>query len=148
MMELVRQMMQDDVKGADLVLGSESTEEVEQPHTTGDTPTHAPPTPAPQPLLCQPHKLSPNVSLREFKVWYGVWSDHEELLQLRIQPLHMQLAYFQSCLTPKMRATLVHAISMDEDDHTNTMQQILTHIKTHLQRQRNIVLQRVRFEEC
>lgn len=50
-----------------------------------------PPVPAPRrhvsrPQVQAPHKLSPNVSLREFKIWRSAWADYEELLQLQEQP--------------------------------------------------------------
>ena len=94
-----------------------------------------------------PHKLSPDVSLREFKVWRGAWADYEELLQLRDQSARMQLAHFRSCLTPEMRGTLVHAIGVAEDDHSLSVDDLLAKVHGHFQRQRNVTLRRVRFEE-
>ncbi|KAG7176646.1 hypothetical protein Hamer_G015457 [Homarus americanus] len=94
------------------------------------------------------HKLSPDVTLREFKVWRSVWCDYEELLQLRNQ-LHRIQAHLRSCLTPEMRSTLAHAIGgLRGGPHPisganpRTDQGAST-----VQRQRNIALRRVRFEE-
>ncbi|KAG7164272.1 hypothetical protein Hamer_G003420 [Homarus americanus] len=99
-----------------------------------------------QPEVLAPHKLSPNVSLREFKLC-GAWADYVELLQLKSQPLRTQLSYLRSCLTPEMTATLAHAISDNEDDQAVTCDEVLTRFKEHPQRQRNVALLRVRFEE-
>ncbi|KAG0724087.1 hypothetical protein GWK47_041385 [Chionoecetes opilio] len=65
-----------------------------------------------------PHKLSPNVSLREYKVWRSAWADYEELLQHREQPVRTQLVHFRLCLTPEMGCTLAYAIGIAEDDDT------------------------------
>ena len=46
-----------------------------------------------------------------------------------------------------MRATLTHAIGVLEDDQSKTVDQIITLIKEHLQRQRNVALRLVKFEE-
>ena len=51
------------------------------------------------PQVQAPHKLSPSVSLREFKIQRCAWAKYEELLQLQEQPLRTQLAHFLSCLT-------------------------------------------------
>ncbi|KAG7164819.1 hypothetical protein Hamer_G019659 [Homarus americanus] len=40
-----------------------------------------------------PHKLSPDVTMWEFKVWRSAWSNYEELLQMRNQPHWTQLAH-------------------------------------------------------
>lgn len=94
-----------------------------------------------------PHKLSPNVSLREFKMWRSAWADYEELLQLRDQPARTQLAHFRSCLSPEMRGRLAHAVGVAEDDDTLPVREVLERLTTHFQRQRNVALRRVKFEE-
>ena len=66
-----------------------------------------------------PAQLSPEVSLREFKVWCGAWADYEVLLQLKRQPLRTQLAHFRASLTQEMRSTLAHAIGVSESVETN-----------------------------
>ena len=119
---------------------------------SGDPDTSQPPLPLPRryasrPQVQPPHKLSPEVSLLEYKVWRSAWSDYEELLQLSDQPARTQLAHFRSCLTSEMRETLVHAIGIPEDDDTIDVGDILDSLHKHFQRQRNVTLRRVRFEE-
>ena len=87
------------------------------------------------------------MSVREYKVWRSAWSDYKELLQLSDQPASTQLTHFRSCLTPEMRGTLVHAIGIPEDDDTTDVGDILDSVHKHFQRQRNVTLRRVRFEE-
>lgn len=111
-----------------------------------------PPVPAPRrhvsrPQVQAPHKLSHNVSLREFKIWRSAWADYEELLQLQEQPPRTQLAHFRSCLTPEMRGTLAHAVGISKSDDSVPLKRVLDHLTVHFQRQENIALRRVRFEE-
>lgn len=58
------------------------------------------------------YKLSPSVSLSEYKAWRSAWEEYEELLQLEGQPMRTQPAYFRSCFTPEMCGTPVHAIAI------------------------------------
>ena len=78
-----------------------------------------------------PHNLSPNVSLREFKIWRSAWADHEELLQLQEQPPRTQLAHFRSCLTPEMRGTLTHAVGISKSDDSVPLKKVLDHLTVH-----------------
>ncbi|MPC52906.1 hypothetical protein E2C01_046786 [Portunus trituberculatus] len=89
--------------------------------TDGDatTPQLAPRRHVSRPHAQPPHKLSPDSSLREFKVWRSTWSYYEELLQLHDQPVRTQLAHLRSCLTPEMRGTLAHAVGIAEDSNTS-----------------------------
>ncbi|KAG0721036.1 Retrovirus-related Pol polyprotein from transposon opus [Chionoecetes opilio] len=111
------------------------------------TPIPAPRHHVSRPQAQAPHKLSPNVSLREYKVWRSAWADYEELLQLREQPVRTQLAHFRSCLTPEMRGTLAHAVGIVEDNDTLPVKEVLDRLTIHFQRQRNVALRRVKFEE-
>ncbi|MPD01831.1 hypothetical protein E2C01_097376 [Portunus trituberculatus] len=95
------------------------------------------PQPAPRrhvsrPHAQPPHKLSPDSSLRELKVWRSAWSDYEELLQRHDQPVRTQFAHFRSCLTPEMHGTLAHAVGIAEDDNNTPVGDILVH--AHFQR--------------
>ncbi|KAG0722364.1 Transposon Ty3-I Gag-Pol polyprotein [Chionoecetes opilio] len=111
------------------------------------TPIPAPRHHVSRPQAQAPHKLSPNVSLREYKVWRSAWADYEELLQLREQPVRTQLAHFRSCLTPEMRGTLAHTVGIAEDNDTLPVKEVLDRLTIHFQRQRNVALRRVKFEE-
>ncbi|KAG7177806.1 Obscurin-like 5, partial [Homarus americanus] len=123
--------------------------------TVGTSPTAATGHPRPQvrqPQALSPYKLSPSVSLREFKLWCGAWADYVELLQLKSQPLRTQLAYLRSCLTPEMRATLSHVIvsayNTDADLPSNSKS--LNRLTGHKQRQRSgsHKRQRERSQQC
>ena len=46
-----------------------------------------------------------------------------------------------------MRGTLAHAVGISEDDDTIPVKRVLEHLTVHFQRQRNIALRRVKFEE-
>lgn len=46
-----------------------------------------------------------------------------------------------------MQATLAHAIIIAEDDYTLSVKQVLDRVLTHFQRQWNVAVRRVRFEE-
>ncbi|XP_045116753.1 uncharacterized protein LOC123507686 [Portunus trituberculatus] len=83
------------------------------------TPQPAPRRHVSRPHAQPPHKLSPDSSLREFKVWRSTWSYYEELLQLHDQPVRTQVAHLRSCLTPEMRGTLAHAVGIAEDENTS-----------------------------
>lgn len=46
-----------------------------------------------------------------------------------------------------MQSTLVHAIGVSEDDDVKKTEEILKLIQAHFQRQRNVALRHVHFEE-
>lgn len=69
------------------------------------------------------------------------------MVQLQGQPTRTQLAYFYSCLTPEMRSKLAHAIRIGEDDNSLSVNNVLNHMTEHFQRQRNVALRGIKFEE-
>ena len=53
-----------------------------------------------------PPKLTPGISLREFRALRATWTDYFELTDGRHLSAERQLALFRTCLSPEMRATL------------------------------------------
>ena len=91
-----------------------------------------------------PTKLAPGSSLREFRAWRASWEDFFELSDGARLPRDRQKALLRTCLTTEMRATLAHAIPVEE---SATVGELLDAIGTHFRRQRNIALSCVQFEE-
>ena len=89
-----------------------------------------------------PPKLTPGISLREFRAWRATWTDYFELTDGRHLSAERQLALFRTCLSPEMRATLGHTIPTKQ-----TLADQLDEIALHFQRQRNVALYRVHFEQ-
>lgn len=101
--------------------------------------------PARPPAVTPPSKLSASISLRDFRAWRSSWNDYARLCQLAAFSREDQLAFLRSCFTEDMRATSQHAVGIMED--RNTVQSALDKIETHLRQQRNIAIDRVKFEE-
>lgn len=111
-------------------------------------PATSQPVPQPQlrpPAVQPPPKLSATTTLREFRAWRETWQDFAQLSELEKQPRPRQLALFRTCLSDDMRATLRHAIELQETD--DTVERVLDRIGEFLRGQRNVALYRVRFEE-
>ena len=85
-----------------------------------------------------PPKLTPGISLREFRAWRATWTDYFELTDGRHLSAERQLALFRTCLSPEMRATLGHTIPTKQ-----TLADQLDEIALHFQRQRNVALYRL-----
>ena len=97
------------------------------------------------PAATPPSKLSASISLRDFRAWRSSWNDYARLCQLAAFSREDQLAFLRSCFTEDMRATSQHAVGITED--TDTVQSALDKIEKHLRQQRNIAIDRVKFEE-
>ena len=86
-----------------------------------------------------PPKLTPDISLRDFRAWKATWEDYFELSNgPRLTDSH-QLALLRTCLSPDLRATLGQTISSRDQ---------LEEIAGYFRRQHNVALHRVKFEQC
>ena len=111
---------------------------------TNATPASGPPNAPPSrpPSAPPPAKLTPDLSLREFRAWRATWTDFFELSDgQRLSP-DRQLALFRTCLSSEMRAALGHTIPTK-----TTLNEQLDEIAEHFRRQRNVALYRVQFEQ-
>ena len=75
---------------------------------TNATPASGPPSAPPSrpPSAPPPAKLTPDLSLREFRAWRATWTDFFELSDgQRLSP-DRQLALFRTCLSSEMRTAL------------------------------------------
>ena len=111
---------------------------------TNATPASGPPSAPPSrpPSAPPPAKLTPDLSLREFRAWRATWTDFFELSDgQRLSP-DRQLALFRTCLSSEMRAALGHTIPTK-----TTLNEQLDEIAEHFRRQRNVALYRVQFEQ-
>ena len=110
------------------------------PVATPPGPPSAPPSRPPS--APPPAKLTPDLSLREFRAWRATWTDFFELSDgQRLSP-DGQLALFRTCLSSEMRAALGHTIPTK-----TTLNEQLDEIAEHFRRQRNVALYRVQFEQ-
>ena len=94
-----------------------------------------------------PDKLPSSVSMQEFKGWRASWRDYETLAELSKLSVRHQLAKLRSCLTADMRATLEHAIGIDSENSNHTVASVLDGIESYIRQQRDVALDRVKFEE-
>ena len=111
---------------------------------TNATPASGPPSAPPSrpPSAPPPAKLTPDLSLREFRAWRATWTDFFELSDgQRLSP-DRQLALFRTCLSSEMRTALGHTIPTK-----TTLNEQLDEIAEHFRRQRNVALYRVQFEQ-
>ena len=89
-----------------------------------------------------PPKLTPDISLRDFRAWKATWEDYFELSNRpRLTDSH-QLALLRTCLSPDMRATPGQTIPARDK-----LADQLDEIAGHFRRQRNVALHRVKFEQ-
>ena len=111
---------------------------------TNATPASGPPSaPRSRPSSAPPPaKLTPDLSLREFRAWRATWTNVFELSDGQRPSLDRQLALFRTCLSSEMRAALGHPIPTK-----TTLNEQLDEIAEHFRRQRNIALYRVQFEQ-
>lgn len=97
------------------------------------------------PAASPPTKLSSSVTLRDFRVWCTSWDDYAKLTHLHESQRDEQLAELRMCLSDNMRALLQHAIGVDNEvDDVNS---ILKKIEGYLREQKNVTIDRVKFEE-
>ena len=89
-----------------------------------------------------PPKLTPDISLRDFRAWKATWEDYFELSNGPRLTSNHQLALLRTCLSPDMRATLGQTIPA-RDNLTDQLDEIAGHFR----RQRNVALYRVKFEQ-
>ena len=111
---------------------------------TNATPASGPPSAPPSrpPSAPPPAKLTPDLSLREFRACRATWTDFFELSDgQRLSP-DRQLALFRTCLSSEMRAAIGHTIPTK-----TTLSEQLDEIAEHFRRQRNVALYRVQFEQ-
>ena len=111
---------------------------------TNATPASGPPRAPPSrpPSAPPPAKLTPDLSLGEFRAWRTTWTDFFELSEGQHLSPDRQLALFGTSLLSEMRAALDHTIPTK----TNLNEQ-LDEIAKHFRRQRNVALYRVQFEQ-
>ena len=112
---------------------------------SGTAPSSSLPTSQPYDRLPSPPpppKLTPDISLPEFRAWKATWEDYFELSNgPRLTSSH-QLALLRTCLSPDMQATLGQTIPA-RDNLTDQLDEIAGHFRP----QRNVALHRVKFEQ-
>ena len=123
--------------------------------TAGATPLSgaAPPSPLPAsqpygrlPSPPPPSKLTPDISLQDFRAWCAKWKDYFELSHgPRLTDSH-QPALLRTCLSPDMRAILGQTIP-SRDKLADQLADQLDEIAGHFRQQRNVSLHRVKFEQ-
>ena len=96
------------------------------------------------PALTLPSKLQTSVSLREFRIWRSAWDDYAKLSHAGNLKNEEQVAEFRMCLSDSMREVVQHAIGVADGDDVDA---ILDKIDAHLRSQKNIAIDRARFEE-
>ena len=105
---------------------------------TNATPASGQPSAPPShpPSAPPPAKLTPDLSLQEFRAWRATWTDFFELSDgQRLSP-NRQLALFRTCLSSEMRAALGHTIPAKTTLRTKRFR-----------RQQNVALYRVQAEQ-
>lgn len=98
-----------------------------------------------RPPAVPPEKLSSSVNLRDFRVWRSSWQDFYRLSSICNLPREDQLAYLRACFTEDMRAACQHAVGLNPA--TDDVDLSLNKIERYLRLQRNVAVDRVRFEE-
>lgn len=98
-----------------------------------------------RPSFSPPEKLTSSTTLNEFRTWRSSWDDYYRLSSLSTISREDQLAYLRACFTEDMRAASLHAIGICS--HSDTAESALNKIERYLRLQRNVAVDRVRFEE-
>lgn len=86
-----------------------------------------------------------SISMKHFKSWLGAWNDYCMLINFDSLDIQMKNALFRSILTTQSRSILQYAIGLsnDEFDVPNALKQIEKYVRS----KRNILLDRVAFDE-